>query len=113
MIAVTRLTGCHRGFQTTSRANPLAQKILKAEIAQGLNSSVTRYTGDNCKIFYSVFTRKMTFVSGLFMNGTQMPADFDYNDPPLPYVINGRQDPTSQRFTVAVALIQHSHWLIN
>jgi hypothetical protein len=50
----------------------------------------------------------MTFVSGLFMNGTQMPADFDYNDPPLPYVINGRQDPTSQRFTVAAALIRQS-----
>jgi len=74
------------GFQTTSRANPLAQKILKAEIAQGLNSSVTRYSGDNW----------------LFLNGTQMPADFDYNDPPLPYVINGRQDPTSQRFTDAL-----------
>ena len=42
----------------------------------------------------------MTFVSGLFLNGTQMPADFDYNNPTLPYVINGHQYPTSQRFAV-------------
>jgi hypothetical protein len=106
MIAVARLTNCHRGFQTTSRANPLAQKILKAEIAQGLNRSVTRYSADNCKILYSVFTWEMTFVSGLFLNGTQMPADFDYNDPSLPYFINGRQDPTSQRFEVEADLIR-------
>ncbi|KAI0289967.1 hypothetical protein BC826DRAFT_913877 [Russula brevipes] len=68
------------GFQSTSRANPLAQKIVKANIAQGLNST-----------FYSPNT-------WLFLNGTKMPIDFDYNDPSLPYVINGRQDPTSQRF---------------
>jgi len=34
----------------------------------------------------------------MFFNGTQMPADFNYNDPSLPYEINGVQDPTSQRF---------------
>ncbi|KAH9169335.1 hypothetical protein EDB89DRAFT_1985343 [Lactarius sanguifluus] len=27
-----------------------------------------------------------------------MPFDFDYNDPSVPYIINGRDDPTSQRF---------------
>jgi len=71
------------GFQTTLRANPLAQKILKAEIAQGLNSSIApMYAPDNWR----------------FLNGTEMPKNFDYNDPTLPYVINGRQDPTSQRF---------------
>jgi hypothetical protein len=44
------LTNCNRGFQTTSRANPLAQKIVKAEIAQGLNSSITDYSPDNCEL---------------------------------------------------------------
>ena len=36
------------GFQSTNRANPLAQKILAADIAQGLNDSLTFYTPDNC-----------------------------------------------------------------
>ncbi|KAH9053619.1 hypothetical protein EDB87DRAFT_1569228 [Lactarius vividus] len=70
------------GFQTTSRANPLAQKIVKAGIQQRHNSSISVYAPDNW----------------LFLNGTQMPFDFDYNDPSVPYVINGRDDPTSQRF---------------
>ena len=46
----------------------------------------------------------MTFIAGMFLNGTQMPSDFDYNEPSLPYVINGVQDPTSQRFAVEAAL---------
>jgi len=70
------------GFQTTSRANPLAQKILESEITQGLNSSLTRYSADNW----------------LFLNGTQMPINFAYNRPSLPYRVNGHKDPTSQRF---------------
>ncbi|KAI9513403.1 hypothetical protein F5148DRAFT_3736 [Russula earlei] len=71
------------GFQTTTRANPLAQKIVKSDIAEGLNRTVSVYSPDNW----------------LFLNGTHMPLDFDYYDPTLPYVINGQQDPTSQRFT--------------
>jgi len=51
--------------------------------------------------------------TGLFLNGTQMPIDFDYNDPTLPYVINGCQDPTSQRFAVQAALVWHSSCLTN
>ncbi|KAH8990807.1 hypothetical protein EDB92DRAFT_724534 [Lactarius akahatsu] len=70
------------GFQTTSRANPLAQKIVKAGIQQGHNSSISIYAPDNWQ----------------FLNGTQMPPDFDYNDPSVPFIINGRNDPTSQRF---------------
>ena len=42
----------------------------------------------------------MTYVVGLFLNGTQMPVDFNYIDPSVPYVVNGRNDPTSQRFEV-------------
>jgi len=55
----------------------------------------------------------MTPISGMFFNGTQMPADFDYNDPSLPYEINGVQDPTSQRFAVKAALVWHSSCLKN
>ncbi len=39
-------------------------------------------------------------VAGQFLNGTQMPLNFDYNDPSVPYVVNGRIDPTSQRLEV-------------
>jgi hypothetical protein len=41
--------GCYRGFQTTTRANPFAQKILEFNIMQGLNSTLTWYSPDNCK----------------------------------------------------------------
>ncbi|KAF8270054.1 hypothetical protein EI94DRAFT_1723741 [Lactarius quietus] len=74
------------GFQSTSRANPLAQKILKAVIQQGLNSSISFYAPDNWQ----------------FLNGTLMPDNFDYNDPSAPFVIDGRSDPTSQRFEDAL-----------
>ncbi|KAI0267449.1 hypothetical protein BC834DRAFT_78050 [Gloeopeniophorella convolvens] len=70
------------GFQSTSRANPLAQKIVTADIALGVNSNLAFYPGDNW----------------LFLNGTQMPANFDYNTPSVPAIVNGRSQPTSQRF---------------
>ncbi|KAH8986936.1 hypothetical protein EDB86DRAFT_2206928 [Lactarius hatsudake] len=70
------------GFQSTSRVNPLAQKIVKAGIDQGHNGTISFYAPDNW----------------LFLNGTQMPLDFDYNDPSVPVVVNGRNQPTSQRF---------------
>ncbi|KAI9438205.1 hypothetical protein H4582DRAFT_2148664 [Lactarius indigo] len=79
---LTATGGEFPGFQTTSRANLLAQKIVKAGIQQGHNSSISIYAPDNWQ----------------FLNGTQMPPDFDYNDPSVPYIINGRDDPTSQRF---------------
>ncbi|KAI9438208.1 hypothetical protein H4582DRAFT_2111656 [Lactarius indigo] len=60
------------GFQSTSRANPLAQKIVKAGIQQGHNASISFYTPDNW----------------LFLNGTEMPLNFDYNDPSVPFVVN-------------------------
>ncbi|KAF8270058.1 hypothetical protein EI94DRAFT_1771038 [Lactarius quietus] len=74
------------GFQSTSRANPLAQKILKAVIHQGRSSSTSFYAPDNWQ----------------FLNGTRMPHNFDYNDPSAPFVVNGRSDPTSQRFEDAL-----------
>jgi hypothetical protein len=99
-ITIAYLTSYCRGFQTTSRANRLAQKILESEITQGLNSSLTWYSADNCELLKASLTRKMTFVIGLFLNGTQMPVNFDYNLPSLPYRVNGHKDPTSQRFLV-------------
>ncbi|KAH9077638.1 hypothetical protein EDB83DRAFT_1502363 [Lactarius deliciosus] len=53
------------GFQSTSRANPLAQKIVRAGIQEGHKASISLYAPDNW----------------LFLNGTQMPLDFDYSDP--------------------------------
>jgi hypothetical protein len=38
------------GFQSTLRANPLAQKIVKAGIEQGHNDTISLYTPDNCKL---------------------------------------------------------------
>ncbi|KAF5384319.1 hypothetical protein D9615_003317 [Tricholomella constricta] len=70
------------GFVSSVRANPLAQKIVAADIALGVDSSLSFYTGDN----------------HAFLNGTLTPKTFNYITPPLPFVVNGRQDPTSQRF---------------
>lgn len=36
------------GFVSTNRASPLAQKIVAADIALGLDGSLTFYTADNC-----------------------------------------------------------------
>ncbi|KAI0790457.1 hypothetical protein C8Q75DRAFT_117560 [Abortiporus biennis] len=70
------------GFQSTSRANPLAQKILQADIAQGLTDQITFYSPDNWA----------------FLNDTEMPLNFDYNDPSVPFKINGVTDQNSIRF---------------
>ena len=43
----------------------------------------------------------LTCVVVQFLNGTHMPVDFDYMDPSVSYLINGRNDPTSQRFEVS------------
>jgi hypothetical protein len=36
------------GFQSSSRANPLARKIVASDIALGLNGEFSFYTADNC-----------------------------------------------------------------
>jgi hypothetical protein len=97
-----------RRFQSTSRANPLAQKILKAVIEQGLNSSISNYAPDNCKLSLSTVSRSMNSFAGQFVNDTDMPDNFDYNDPSLPFVINGRKEPTSQRFKVWLGYFYHT-----
>lgn len=39
-----------RTYESTSRANPLAQKMVEANIALGLDSSTSFYASDNCKL---------------------------------------------------------------
>jgi len=39
-----------RGFITSTRANPLAQKIVSANIELGLNATQTNYAPDNCAL---------------------------------------------------------------
>ncbi|KAF9557813.1 hypothetical protein CPC08DRAFT_639808 [Agrocybe pediades] len=70
------------GFQSTQRANPLAQKIVAAHVAMGDQDLGTFYSPDNWAFF----------------NDTIFPNTFNYNNPAAPFVVNGRSDPTSQRF---------------
>ncbi|KAF7292921.1 TSPc domain-containing protein [Mycena indigotica] len=70
------------GFQSTNRANPLARKIVASDIKLGLTDQLSFYTADNWA----------------FLNGTQMPANYNYMDPDVPLVVNGKNDVTSQRF---------------
>ncbi|KAJ7178031.1 hypothetical protein C8R46DRAFT_1174054 [Mycena filopes] len=70
------------GFQSTNRANPLARKIVASDIELGLDDTFTFYTADNWA----------------FLNGTQMPADYDYMTPDVPIIVNGQVDANSQRF---------------
>ncbi|KAI9450194.1 hypothetical protein BJY52DRAFT_199868 [Lactarius psammicola] len=74
--------GSSPAYQSTSRANPLAQEIVKGNVELRRNGSDCAYASDNWR----------------FLNGTRMPVAFNYNDPPLSYFINGRNDVTSQRF---------------
>ena len=53
------LTEFFRGFQSTSRANELAQKILKAGIQQGHNGSISLYASDHCKLSWTIPIREV------------------------------------------------------
>ncbi|KAJ7672598.1 hypothetical protein DFH06DRAFT_96835 [Mycena polygramma] len=79
-LAGTRIG--YPGFQSTARANELARKIVASDIELGLNFDFSFYTADN----YA------------FLNGTEMPASYNYMTPDVPVVINGKADATSQRF---------------
>ncbi|KAI0058369.1 hypothetical protein BV25DRAFT_1287154 [Artomyces pyxidatus] len=70
------------GFDSAIRANPLAQKIVAADIAQDLSEDLSFYVPDQ----YA------------FLNNTILPADFDYVSPAVTVTINGQPDPTSRRF---------------
>jgi len=48
---------------------------------------------------------------GAFLNGTGMPHGYDYYKPLEPFVVNGRPDPTSQRFHVSNSLVFSRFWI--
>lgn len=54
------LTFLSSGFQSTNRANPLAQKIVAADIALGLDDTFTFYSADNCNIYLPDDTFKLS-----------------------------------------------------
>ncbi|KAG5351078.1 hypothetical protein C0989_008086 [Termitomyces sp. Mn162] len=81
---LTVLNTSFSGFVSTVRANTLAQKIVATDIELELTDTLSFYTGDN----YA------------FLNGTHMGANFNYITPSVPFIVNGRSDPTSQRFHV-------------
>jgi hypothetical protein len=80
---------------------------------QGVNGTLAWYPPDNCKLVQVPFIWSMTFVVGLFLNSTEMPLDFNYISPPLPYFVNGHKDPTSQRFLVEAILSSNSFDLMH
>jgi hypothetical protein len=61
------------------RANTLAKKVVKKQIELGVGGY---YWPSNWA----------------YLNDTIYPDNYDYIDPSLPFVVNGRYDPTSQRF---------------
>ncbi|KAI0657448.1 hypothetical protein C8Q70DRAFT_1055626 [Cubamyces menziesii] len=71
------------GFQSTNRANPLAQKILASDIELGVTEEISFYTADN-----------WAFLS----NNTEMPPTANYMAPPTSRQINGQTYVESQRF---------------
>lgn len=46
------------------------------------------------------------------MNGTQIPTAYNYINPPLPNIINDRNDSTSQYFAVGLDPISRSFRLL-
>lgn len=95
------------GFQSTNRANPLAQKILAADIAQGLNDTLTFYTPDNCMFFiWPIRSHFLYHFSVAFLNNTVMPLTHNYNNPSVAFRVNGVTDQNSQRFFVGTRSFQ-------
>ncbi|KAF8525560.1 hypothetical protein BU17DRAFT_41653 [Hysterangium stoloniferum] len=72
----------HPGFQSSSRANPLAQKIVKADIARNITLIQAIYSPANWASVQNV----------------PFADNFNYNDPAIPLDINGKSQPMSQRF---------------
>ncbi|EIM87280.1 uncharacterized protein STEHIDRAFT_156264 [Stereum hirsutum FP-91666 SS1] len=70
------------GFECTVRANTLAQKIVAADIA--LNDSSTG-------VFYAP-------PNWAFLNDTQFSLNENFETPDIQFIVNGQDQPTSQRF---------------
>ena len=92
------------GFQSTNRANPLAQKILASDIELGVTSEISFYTADNCEFLRHIQVEaSLTSYSGAFLsNNTEMPPTANYMAPPTSRQINGQTYVESQRFLVGV-----------
>ncbi|KAI0372476.1 hypothetical protein BV20DRAFT_1050796 [Pilatotrama ljubarskyi] len=71
------------GFESTNRANPLAQKIVASDIGLGVTSAIAFYPADN-----------WAFLS----NDTEMSPRNNYMKPPSSRIINGQTFVESQRF---------------
>ncbi|KAJ2923433.1 hypothetical protein H1R20_g13665, partial [Candolleomyces eurysporus] len=71
----------YAGFESTNRANPLAQKIVKNAINLELDSSWLYFAANNWA----------------FPNNTRMYPWYDYMDPATNITVNGKEDQTSQR----------------
>ncbi|KAF8651179.1 hypothetical protein AX16_004834 [Volvariella volvacea WC 439] len=70
------------GFISSIRANPLAKKIVAADIEIGWLGGSLFYPPSNWND----------------LNDNRFQFDFNYIDPSLPFTVNGQSDPTSQRF---------------
>ncbi|KAL5498002.1 hypothetical protein ACEPAH_2933 [Sanghuangporus vaninii] len=68
------------GFESTTRANELAQKVVASDIALGVTET-----------FYSP-------INWAFLNDTAFSLTHNFITPSAPFTINGVSDPTSQRF---------------
>ena len=109
---IKRLVPCS-GFQSTMRANPLAQKILASVISLGLNDTISFYTPDNCRHPFHILS--LTSASsgtdangdsgGAFLNDTAMPLNHNYMTPTTARTINGQQFTESQRFAVGLSAL--------
>jgi hypothetical protein len=71
----------YAGFQTSIRANPLGKKVLQKQLDLKVGW-ITFYWPENWA----------------YLNDTQFPPNHNYMSPELPIFVNGRYDPTSQRF---------------
>ncbi|KAF8270072.1 hypothetical protein EI94DRAFT_1798564 [Lactarius quietus] len=79
---LTGLDYGYPGFQSAVRGNALAQKIVQQVIAENISPDVSFYVPEQWA----------------FLNDTLLPNNFNYIAPPVPVVINGIGDTTSQRF---------------
>jgi hypothetical protein len=51
-----------------------------------------------------IATHLLIYATGAFLNDTVLPDDFNYLDPTVPFFINGKDDPTSQRLHVSLLI---------
>ncbi|QRV98976.1 peptidase family S41 protein [Ceratobasidium sp. AG-Ba] len=70
----------YAGFESATRAGPLARKIVESDIAQGID--YMNYSPNQWA----------------FLNNTPQPANYNYMEPPTNFTINATKDAVSKRF---------------